>query len=200
LHGTRITVQLHGTRITVQLHSTRITVQLHGTRITVQLHGTRITVQLHSARITVQLHFTRITVTAMKVLWTETRLSLASTSPSNFSGNYTYHVSRSENSAICQHSVHLHPRQFAPSPGLCPLCFLPPVAPTSCGRFYVFGNMAASFCTSSFHLFLGLPARLVTWRPPPRLRFVVRHPFCMPSPLQYFYTHVRYPVSVRTFV
>jgi hypothetical protein len=48
--------------------------------------------------------------------------------------------------------------------------------------------------------FFGLPARLVTWRLPSRIRFVVRHPYYMPSPLQSFPTHVRYPVSVCTSV
>ena len=131
---------------------------------------------------------------------TETCLPLASTIPSNCSGNYTYHVSRSEKSAFCQLSVQLQTRQFAQSPGRGLSCFLPPVTPTSCCRFCVFGNMAASCFTSSFHLFLGLPARLVTWRLSSRLRFVVRHPIYMPSPLQSFSTHIPYPVSVCTFV
>jgi len=144
----------------------------------------------------------RITIAAIKVLLTETCLPLASIIPSNYSGNYTYYVSRSRKSAFCQHIVHLNRDSSPPLLVVAPPlpCSLPPVAPTSCRRFCVFGNMAAFFCTSSFRLFLGLPARLVTWRLPSKLRFVVRHPFYMPSPLQSFPTHVRYPVSVCTFV
>ena len=102
--------------------------------------------------------------------------------------------------AVASPVPYLQPRQFAPSPGRGRHCSLPQVAPSSCRRFCVFGNMAAFFCTFSLHLFLGLPARLVTWQLPSRLRFVVRHPFYMPSPLQSFPTHVRYPVTVCTFV
>ena len=127
-------------------------------------------------------------------------LPLSSTIPSNYSGNYTYHESRSEKSAFCQDSVQLQLRQFAPSPGRGLPCFLPPVVSSSCLRFCIFGNMAAFFCMSSIHLLLSLPARLVTWRLPSRRRLVVRHPFYVPSPLQSFPTHVPYPVSVCTFV